>query len=231
MQAIKGRSTAATFTLWVNIGGKKGLALVDSGNTNTFIDMKFATKTTCAISTNKLQPVHIAGGGKLQTGSHIAAAKYKIQDHEFCNTFKLLPLKGYDIILGCDWLLEHSPISLDFDEREMTINWKREKKITLQDNTFAKGIPPITVDKLMSIQSKVTEGYLLFPLSKEASETPAVHPQVQEVLEEFQDVFQTPSGLPPMREFDHAIPLKQGVEPPGLRPYRVPHHQKEEMEK
>lgn len=122
MQAIKGKSIAATFTLWVNIGGKRALALVDSGSTNTFIDMSFATKTNCTITKNNLQPVHIAGGGKLQTGAHIPAACYNIQNHQFANDFKLLPLKGYDIILGCDWLLEHSSISLDFGERLMTIN-------------------------------------------------------------------------------------------------------------
>lgn len=67
-------------------------------------------------------------------------------------------------------------------------------------------------------------------MSKTADTDTVVHPEIQQVLEEFQDVFETPTRLPPEREFDHAIPLKQGSEPPNLRPYRVPHQQKEEME-
>jgi hypothetical protein len=27
--------------------------------------------------------------------------------------FKLLQLKGYDVILGCDWIKAHNPIGLD----------------------------------------------------------------------------------------------------------------------
>ena len=127
--------------------------------------------------------------------------------------------------------LEHNPISLDFDERLMKINWKREKTITLQDKTFAKGIPPISLHRLISIKSKITKGYFLFPISKFETANPQVEPPVQEVLEEFQDVFATPSELPPQRGFDHAIPLKPGAEQLGLKPYIVPHHQKEEMEK
>lgn len=37
--------------------------------------------------------------------------------------------------------------------------------------------------------------------------------------------------MPPLRECDHAIPLKLGSQPPMVRPYRVPHLQKNEMEK
>uniref|UniRef100_A0A8R7UXQ1 Reverse transcriptase domain-containing protein n=1 Tax=Triticum urartu TaxID=4572 RepID=A0A8R7UXQ1_TRIUA len=37
--------------------------------------------------------------------------------------------------------------------------------------------------------------------------------------------------MPPLRECDHAIPLKAGTDPPRVRPYRVPHQQKAEMEK
>lgn len=37
--------------------------------------------------------------------------------------------------------------------------------------------------------------------------------------------------MPPPRECDHAIPLKVGTEPPTVRPYRVPHQKKAEMEK
>lgn len=50
------------------------------------------------------------------------------------------------------------------------------------------------------------------------------------MLQEFADVFAEPKGLPPKRDCDHAIPLKVGAEPPSLRPYRVPHQQKNAME-
>jgi hypothetical protein len=37
--------------------------------------------------------------------------------------------------------------------------------------------------------------------------------------------------LPPHRESDHHIPLKEGAKPPNVRPYKVPHKKKDEVEK
>lgn len=35
----------------------------------------------------------------------------------FTNSSRLLQSDGYDLILGCDWMDTHSPISLIFEER------------------------------------------------------------------------------------------------------------------
>jgi hypothetical protein len=39
--AIEGTSSVATFVMLVIIGGRRGTALVDSGNTNTFMDYSY----------------------------------------------------------------------------------------------------------------------------------------------------------------------------------------------
>ena len=38
-----------------------------------------------------------------------------------------------------------------------------------------------------------------------------VHPSLQQVLDNFEDVFNEPNGLPPQRVQDHNIPLKEGT--------------------
>jgi hypothetical protein len=48
---------------------------------------------------------------------------------------------------------------------------------------------------------------------------------------EFEVLFEEPSGLPPQRSFDHAIPLMPGTRPVNLRPYRYNPAQKDETEK
>uniref|UniRef100_A0A0A8Z5Q3 Uncharacterized protein n=1 Tax=Arundo donax TaxID=35708 RepID=A0A0A8Z5Q3_ARUDO len=60
---------------------------------------------------------------------------------------------------------------------------------------------------------------------------PTIPPSIEQVLNKFAEVFNEPQGLPPHRECDHSIPLKQDAKPPNIRPYRVPHKQKDEVEK
>ena len=55
--------------------------------------------------------------------------------------------------------------------------------------------------------------------------------QLQAILEEFAAVFAEPKELPPSRDEDHRIPIKAGVDPVNVRPYRYPYLQKNEIEK
>ncbi|PKU83997.1 putative mitochondrial protein [Dendrobium catenatum] len=54
---------------------------------------------------------------------------------------------------------------------------------------------------------------------------------VQPLIHQFSEVFQPPQGLPPQRELEHAITLKEGETPISVRPYRYPQIQKDEIEK
>ncbi|KAI0523375.1 hypothetical protein KFK09_005770 [Dendrobium nobile] len=54
---------------------------------------------------------------------------------------------------------------------------------------------------------------------------------VQPLIQQYKEVFQPPQGLPPPREQEHAILLKEGVSPISVRPYRYPQIQKDEIEK
>ena len=58
-----------------------------------------------------------------------------------------------------------------------------------------------------------------------------IEPDIKQLLEEFEDLFQEPNHLPPTREIDHRIILKEGTEPINVRPYRYAYFQKAEIEK
>jgi len=55
--------------------------------------------------------------------------------------------------------------------------------------------------------------------------------EVELSLQEFEHVFETPTGLPPLRGHEHPIILKEGAQPVCQRPYRYPFYQKNEIEK
>jgi hypothetical protein len=175
--------------------------------------------------------VLVAGGGALQTGAQVQAMDYVIQGHTFNNPFKILPLKGYDLVLGGDWMLTHSPVKFDYMSRQVKIRGNGQQKLFLKDHSLKKGVQLMSMDKLGKELKKGATGYYLFPLSTTA--TPDDSPDdaaIQALLAEYVDVFKEPQGLPPERQNDHAIPLQSGSDPPRIRPYRVPHKQKDEME-
>lgn len=51
------------------------------------------------------------------------------------------------------------------------------------------------------------------------------------VLDQYADVFENPTELPPDRLCNHKITLMPGAKPVNLRPYRYSYFQKVEMEK
>ena len=54
---------------------------------------------------------------------------------------------------------------------------------------------------------------------------------VESLLQEFGHVFETPTGLPPLKGHEHQINLKEGTQIVCQRPYRYPFYQRNEIEK
>ena len=54
--------------------------------------------------------------------------------------------------------------------------------------------------------------------------------ELQTLLDQFESLFDTPTGLPPKRSHDHQIPLKDESQIVKLKPYRYPTLQKNEIE-
>jgi hypothetical protein len=55
--------------------------------------------------------------------------------------------------------------------------------------------------------------------------------KVKAILQQYEDVFADQLVLLPSRSYDHRMPLLEGSKPPNIRPYIIPHKQKDEVEK
>ena len=64
-----------------------------------------------------------------------------------------------------------------------------------------------------------------------SSGPPELPPAIQHLIDEFSELFQEPSDLPPRRQCDHHIPLVPGAPPVALRQYRYKPALKDEIEK
>jgi hypothetical protein len=235
--AAKDTSSAATFSVIVTIGGKRAIALVDCGSTDIFVDYSLASKVHYQMQSLPAQQVAVAGGGHLESSTMIPSATYSIPQEVFTSGFKLLPLRGYDIILGCDWIKLHSPIQLDLrdDFRHLSIHKDGITRVTFSDLTAPKANLVLTAAKLDKLYRSEILGYVtqinLLRTTPPEQNQPSSNKQIAIVLDQFEDVFAAIATLPPKRACDHAIPLQPGPKPPNIRPYRIPHKQKEEVQK
>jgi hypothetical protein len=119
--------------------------------------------------------------------------------------------------------------------RKLTIQKDGKQLFTFGDFTNPTVQPIISAAQLQKICRAETIGYVIqINLIDQVADkpiSPTLPPDIAALLVEYADVFAEPTKLPPPRECDHSIPLKDGSRPPNARPYRVPHKQKNEVEK
>jgi hypothetical protein len=80
--------------------------------------------------------VAAAHGKQMLSTTACLNCPYNIQGHEFHSDFRLLELKGYDVILGADWIYTHSPVGLDLRRREFSITKEGTHLVTFSDETI-----------------------------------------------------------------------------------------------
>jgi hypothetical protein len=125
----------------------------------------------------------------------------------------MIPLKGYDIVLGASWLKQYTPTTFDWASRSLTLH-KNEVAHTFLDHLQQHNFHDISPKGCSKILHKGQTAYLIqlyFVTDKPVQlleQQHIIHPQVLPILDEFQDLFQVPTGLPPKRECDHRIVLK-----------------------
>lgn len=49
-----------------------------------------------------------------------------MQGHIFKSDFELIMLGGYDIILGMDWLTQHSPMQIDWGQKWIEFHYNQQ---------------------------------------------------------------------------------------------------------
>jgi hypothetical protein len=136
MHALSGTtSNSNTFPLFIHINNTKILALIDSGSTITFLDPSPMARAKLQVTNHAPVKVTVVNGGTLWTQAVCADVTYTIQGHIFKSDFRVLELQGYDIILGCDWIYDYSPVGINLKTRQFTLE-KEGLKITFQDETL-----------------------------------------------------------------------------------------------
>jgi hypothetical protein len=91
------------------VQGHPATFLLDFGGNNSFISDRLAQLLEGQVALSQSRRVKVARGGVLQCKSCFPNWQSTCGTHWFNSSFKILPLQGYDGIIGMDWLSTHSP--------------------------------------------------------------------------------------------------------------------------
>jgi hypothetical protein len=176
------------------------LILVDSGSSSNFLSEQLVSRLQ--LSTQECVPsqVTIADGGKMLCNQVVTGLEWWCQGKTFKTDLKVLPLGGYDMILGMEWLEEFSPMWVDWKRKKMRLTYE-EKRITLVGiKEQLDQCKPVSARQLkgMAKAGAISQLEQLCALEEKGLEQ-GLPLEVQEVLNRFQDRFQEPRTLPPHR--------------------------------
>ena len=205
--------------------------MIDTRATSNFISQSLAQELKLKVSNTPSYTMEVRTRQQTIGCGVCQGVVIEVQRVKIMQSFFLLELGGVDVVLGMDWLSSLGNILANF--QKLTIRWmeKRMVKMIQGDPTLCKSKASWKVAlKALKDDGK---GYFITASEKgDANEVVQELPQaIQQLLGEFGDICKLPAGLPPPREHDHAINLKEGVAILHVRPYSYPHFQKNEIEK
>ena len=114
--------------------------------------------------------------------------------------------------------------SLQFrlDGKHITLKGIKDKVVSCE------AISNMELHKLLD-KGELAQMVWLCPITEKTKEGELPF-EIEDLLQQHQESFATPQGLPPHRPFDHRIPLMSAVQPVNVKPYRYSLQQKDEIE-
>jgi hypothetical protein len=155
----------------VSVGAASLLALLDSGSTHSFISEDAARRTRLPIEDRPRMTATVTNGERVACSGVIRHTPFSIDATSLATDLFVMPLAGYDLVLGTRWLGTLGPIVWDFATRSVSFQQ--------QGRTICwMGAPSPTTLRLRSVAA--ASGTLL-----------------DEFLASYGDIFAEPTGLPP----------------------------------
>ncbi|GJV60973.1 ATP-dependent DNA helicase PIF1-like protein [Tanacetum coccineum] len=238
LNSLVGHGSPCSLQLWGVLGSGKVYVLIDNGSTYNFVQPGVVERMQLSITGTKPFKVYIGSGETLLCENMCARVPIDIQGLRVDVDLFVLPMKGPDIVLGIQWLQKLGKVTHDYSMQTMEFTWlDRVYALKWDDSLCMKRISLHHMHALLESED-IYGVYELYNLDYNSGgkdttvEAPAlVHLEIEQLLEEFETIFQVPSTLPPHWCIDHRIQLFPNTKPVNVRPYRYPHYQKGEMEK
>jgi hypothetical protein len=215
LHVVAGVPTFDTLQVRAFLGTAVLVALLDTGSTHNFIGERAAYRSGLHIQPRPRLTATVANGERIICPGVIRDAPIRVHGDTFHVNLFVMPLAGFDLVLGTQWLGTLGPIVWDVAAR--TMQFQREGHAvcwTGLASSDKQTLRAVTATPKPTLQLQ-----------------PAQEPLLDALLHSLSNVFTEPRGLPPKRSRDHRIILKPGALPVAVRPYRYPAAHKDELER
>ncbi|XP_061344808.1 uncharacterized protein LOC133290697 [Gastrolobium bilobum] len=216
--ALSGFVVPQTLRFHGHIGKSEMLLLVDEGSTHNFLQPQMVSSLHLPMSTDRQFDVMVGNGQVLKCQGFCAAVPVKIHQHIFLVDFQVLPIQGVDMVLGVQWPQLLGPIAVDYQRLTMEFTWEGEV-IKLQGEQHSS---PFSLNQFKKIHNsgQIASLYQLTVIdSQQTVPNEVMSPQIQQLLVEFEGIFQKPTKLPPHQDLNHEIHLEIQSQPVNVKPY------------
>jgi Reverse transcriptase (RNA-dependent DNA polymerase)/RNase H-like domain found in reverse transcriptase/Retroviral aspartyl protease len=175
----------------------------------------------------------VANGERMVTDTHCSSLTFSLQGHDFKGDLRLLQIKGYDVILGLDWLSQFATLLVNWKERWVELNqYGTTVRLQVQEEvTKVQMCETVQLEKEIKNGSELMVAHIWLCQPEEYNMDLATVPrELHSLLNQYKSLFNTSTPSPPARDIDHKIPLIPNTKPINLRPYRYSYFQKLELE-
>lgn len=173
--------------------------LIDSGSTHSFIDEH--TTKAAGYQPNPRPPVRmtVTDGNYVMCTSHCRSFMWKMQGRSFVEDLLIIPLGGCDLVLGNDRMKRHNPTKFDHERRCVTIGRKPNKLVlpALVEGSL-RMLTSGSMSRILKKGQALIANLFVMSILPDHTEKP-IAAEIQEVLEQYKEVFAEPKSLSPVR--------------------------------
>ena len=120
LQAVVGVAPGDTMQIAVTLGPVSLVALLDSGSTHNFISAVAAHQSGIPIQRRPRLTAMVANGEQITCAGVLRNAPLHVEGKLYPTDLFVMPLAGYDVVLGTRWLGVLGPIVWNLANRRMT---------------------------------------------------------------------------------------------------------------
>src|ERR1044072_9082354 len=217
LNALHGDSQSPMMRMMGWLGKQRIFVLIDTGSTHNFINQKL-----CQGEMHRFQSAHpvnitVADGGVIPSSGWYEGVSWQMQGHTFAADVIAIPLTSCDLILGMQWLRQWGTINWDFanlvmeftmgnekvrlqatkDKSNKVVNDAKLHHIIVEDKFcfLLQVLPCFTEAVCCSLEAGELQGTDILA----GEEDVEIEKHKNAILDEYRDVFEEPTQLPPFR--------------------------------